>query len=415
MCKGTLELTPGECLVVEDAPNGIRAGKAAGVTCLGLTTGFFAAELQAVGADWIALDLVHVPPEVLFDVGDRQRVGSRRPWLVQIGNQAKSLEIRRPPAKLRGCSFLGEGGGRMRWLTCIGGSGLFAILVLAGMAGCRHEGQPSAKEVPAKAAAPVEDLATSRKGFVTKLRIRRPAPQPYEDEMPLPGVRQVAYASGDLKLKGWLSADPEDGKKRPGVVFLHGGFSFGSDDWKDAEPFAKAGFVLFLPMLRGENGNPGAYESFLGEVDDAIAAGRFAASLPNVDGDNVFVAGHSVGAVLTCLAAMLPSPYKAAAAYDGYVDMKTWAAHSPPLLVPYDRNDPQEVRVRNPLEFATSLRCPLRLFASENGRGVSALLEAESRKAGKECELIVVAGDHRAMVSPAVQQTIVWFRQKSGK
>jgi HAD superfamily hydrolase (TIGR01509 family) len=67
-----LGLEPSECLVVEDAPNGIRAGKAAGAACLGLTTSFSAAELQAAGADWTAPDLAHVPPGVLADVGDRQ-------------------------------------------------------------------------------------------------------------------------------------------------------------------------------------------------------------------------------------------------------------------------------------------------------------------------------------------------------
>jgi len=58
-----LELSPGDCLVVEDAPNGIRAGKAAGAKCLGLTTSFSSGELLAVGADWIATDFAHVPPE----------------------------------------------------------------------------------------------------------------------------------------------------------------------------------------------------------------------------------------------------------------------------------------------------------------------------------------------------------------
>jgi dienelactone hydrolase len=153
----------------------------------------------------------------------------------------------------------------------------------------------------------------------------------------------------------------------------------------------------------------------LGEVDDAIAAGQFAASLPNVDRDRVFVAGHSSGAVLTCLAAMLPSPYKAAAAYDGYLDMETWAENSERELVPYDPGDGEEIRVRNPLEFAASLRCPLRLFATPNTREINAALEAEARKAGKQCELVVVGGNHQTMVAPAVQQTITWFRQQSGK
>ncbi len=62
-----LALEAPQCLVVEDAPNGIRAAKAAGANCLGLTTSFPISELQAVGADWVAPDLAHVPSDVLSD------------------------------------------------------------------------------------------------------------------------------------------------------------------------------------------------------------------------------------------------------------------------------------------------------------------------------------------------------------
>ncbi|MFZ2641291.1 MAG: HAD-IA family hydrolase [Verrucomicrobiia bacterium] len=59
-----LVLPPGRCLVIEDAPNGVAAGKAAGSRCLGLTTSFDAATLTKAGADWIAPDLARVPTEV---------------------------------------------------------------------------------------------------------------------------------------------------------------------------------------------------------------------------------------------------------------------------------------------------------------------------------------------------------------
>ena len=60
-----LGLPPRECLVVEDAPNGIQAAKSAGSPCLGLTTSFPAQTLRASGADWVAPHLAAVPTEIL--------------------------------------------------------------------------------------------------------------------------------------------------------------------------------------------------------------------------------------------------------------------------------------------------------------------------------------------------------------
>ena len=45
-----------DCLVVEDAPAGVRAGKAAGARVLGLRTTASDAELQQAGANWIVDD-----------------------------------------------------------------------------------------------------------------------------------------------------------------------------------------------------------------------------------------------------------------------------------------------------------------------------------------------------------------------
>jgi HAD superfamily hydrolase (TIGR01509 family) len=58
-----LGLAPTDCVVVEDAPSGVKAAKAAGGKCLGLTTSFDAATLRAAGADWIAPHLDELPAE----------------------------------------------------------------------------------------------------------------------------------------------------------------------------------------------------------------------------------------------------------------------------------------------------------------------------------------------------------------
>ncbi len=58
-----LELFPEQCLVVEDAVNGVAAAKAAGARCLGITTSFTPDELS--DADWTAGTLADAPHQVL--------------------------------------------------------------------------------------------------------------------------------------------------------------------------------------------------------------------------------------------------------------------------------------------------------------------------------------------------------------
>lgn len=281
-------------------------------------------------------------------------------------------------------------------------------------AGCSPDNRTEIVRTPTKVSSGSDGLVAARNVFKTKLRVTGSAPQDYEKEPVPENANEVQYTSGELKLKGLLSRDPGDGKKRPAVVFLHGGFAFGGGDWDDAARFTQFGFIVFAPMLRGENGNPGNYESFFGEVDDAIAAGKYVAALPNVDATNIFVAGHSVGGVLTTLVAMRPSPYKAAAAFDGYLDMETWVAHSPDSYIPYDRSSKEEIRVRNPMAFASSICCPLRLFSGE-AKKINALFAERAHNAGKDCELVIVPGDHQQMVAPAVKKASEWFLEQSRK
>ena len=60
---GGLGLKAADCLVVEDAVSGIKAGKDAGCRCLAVTTSFEAAALTE--ADWICDSLLNVPEEAL--------------------------------------------------------------------------------------------------------------------------------------------------------------------------------------------------------------------------------------------------------------------------------------------------------------------------------------------------------------
>lgn len=57
-----LGLKPEECLVIEDAPSGVKAAKSAGSTCLALLTSFQKEELTE--ADWIVKNLSEYPDEI---------------------------------------------------------------------------------------------------------------------------------------------------------------------------------------------------------------------------------------------------------------------------------------------------------------------------------------------------------------
>lgn len=59
---GLIGLDPSECLVIEDAVNGVEAAKSAGAKCLGITSSFTVKELYK--ADWFAGSLLEAGNEV---------------------------------------------------------------------------------------------------------------------------------------------------------------------------------------------------------------------------------------------------------------------------------------------------------------------------------------------------------------
>jgi acetyl esterase/lipase len=144
-----------------------------------------------------------------------------------------------------------------------------------------------------------------RRSFKTKLTKTGPAPQEFERETPPAGVRQVSYQSGNLQLAAWFAVPPgKENSKSPVCVFFHGGHAFGAGDFEVCRPLLNAGFAVMTPMLRGENGNPGSFELFFGELDDAVGAVRWVAQQPEIDATKIFTFGHSIGGGVSALVSL---------------------------------------------------------------------------------------------------------------
>ncbi|QDT03740.1 Alpha/beta hydrolase family protein [Rubripirellula lacrimiformis] len=240
-----------------------------------------------------------------------------------------------------------------------------------------------------------------RDGFQTQLLTPGPAPQDYDDEPLPPGVEQVSYPSGDLSLKAWVmrpqqtatGAEPGSPPKRPGLVFLHGGFAFGIGDLLACQEASDRGYVVMAPALRGENGNPGNFEMFLGEADDAKAAATWLASQPDVAPNRVYVFGHSVGGGVSAMLSLLDQvPIRHSGSSGGLyppVVFLGWASD-----VPFN-NTPEERMARLLLGNISHMQRDHYAYLGEQDNLRDSIAIAESEAPGESnLHLEIVPGDH---------------------
>lgn len=286
-------------------------------------------------------------------------------------------------------------------------------------------------------------LAEIYKTYKTNLIKPGPADAKFENTYPAE-CKEVSYMSDGMKLWGWLAIPEQPGSgsapkhakggkkgkaadksakaapakskalKRPVVVYLHGGTSWGAGDFNDAaRKFYDAGFIVFMPSMRGENGNPGASEMCFGEVKDAMAAVDYVSKLPEVDKNLIFVAGHSIGGTNAMLLAEVCPGVRKVAACGAYPNMY----HSGPYPGAPFKDETKERFYRSPAQFVSELKCPLLLLYGGDDKGDVAYAEQaeEMKHEGlKELKKITVETiphkDHFTALPPAIDSMIEFFR-----
>jgi poly(3-hydroxybutyrate) depolymerase len=302
--------------------------------------------------------------------------------------------------------------------TGFGALPLLALILLAPPS-LVAQGPEEDPRVPPEVKVQAGDYAALRRDFRTHLVKVGPAPQKSQPVEPDASAIEVSFPSGGLTLKGWMSR-PADrpSASRPAVLFLHGGFAFGPEDWEMTWPYRVAGFIVLVPMLRGENSLGGSFSMFYDEIDDVLAAAEFLAAQPGVDPKHLFLAGHSVGGTMALLSGMTTDRFRAVASFSGSPDQVVYCRLGVPQnIIPFDTTDAREFEVRSPMAYASSLRSPTRLYygSRELHWDLTARRTVElARAKGLDVASRQVEGGHESSVPEAMALSIAFFNEVMG-
>jgi acetyl esterase/lipase len=249
-------------------------------------------------------------------------------------------------------------------------------------------------------------LSEARKGFQTKITRQdnsgERVPQP-----PRNLFQVVHYDAADGKLPAYLSPDPKDGKKHPAIIWITGGDCNSIDEgcWKAQPPsndqsasaFRKAGIIMMFPSLRGGNDNPGTKESFLGEVDDVLAAASFLAQQKYVDPAHIYLGGHSTGGTLVLLVAECSDRFRAVFSFGPVDDVAGYG----PQFCPFDTTNPREVRLRSPGYWLKSIKTPTFVLEGTSGGNIEPLRAMAKSSTNANLHFVEAAGaTHFSILAP---------------
>ena len=128
----------------------------------------------------------------------------------------------------------------------------------------------------------------------------------------------------------------ENGKKYPGLVVLHGGFHYSLDEHQFGyiTRFVREGYAVIFPEYGGSRGYGKPHydqqKYGTGDVYDTLAAARWFAEEPYIDGNRLGIVGRSRGGMITLLAIEHePKLFKAAVDVVGLADFLMYMAYKP--------------------------------------------------------------------------------------
>ena len=264
-------------------------------------------------------------------------------------------------------------------------------------------------------------LTEARRALKTRLLRQERSGQPIP-EPPATIAKKVAYDSPAGKLAAYLTTIPNDGQKYPAIVWISGGDcnSIGDDFFKKApanndqtaSAFRKAGIVTMYPSLRGGNENPGFQESFLGEVEDVLAAADFLAKQPGIDPDRIYLGGHSTGGTLALLTAESTNRFRAIFSFGPVEDIRGYGQE----FLPFDSASAAEILARTPIRWLDAIKNrTFVLEGSRQGGNADSLKALTAATQNPQVVFLPVArANHFNILAPVTQLIATKIQQDQG-
>lgn len=221
-------------------------------------------------------------------------------------------------------------------------------------------------------------------------------------------ISLVKYKSGDLELNALLyKPENNTGVKYPALVYFHGGYSLDARAFSICKPFIDKGFVVLFPMLRGENGNPGNFEVWYGEVADAKNAINWMANQEYIDLERIYAFGHSSGGGVSSLLSLHDDiPVKYTASCGGLYREQTLIRMSDRPGIPFNAEIKEERRLRLLIGNLKYMKKQHFAFHGDTDMLEAVKIANSEIESLVDCKLkiIKVKGGHFESVFPAIDE-----------
>jgi dienelactone hydrolase len=252
------------------------------------------------------------------------------------------------------------------------------------------------------------------------------------------GIRfhEATLQRGGVPMKVWIYLPEKAAEKMPCVLVgpagthLIEGIRLGQGDQAEHLPYARAGFVVVAFEIDGAwMKNPPSDEEVIAcarafqkanaGLDNARTALDFAlASVPSIDPERVYIAGHSSAATLALLVARSEPRIKGCAAYAPATNVRR--------RVPSEAVDGLNAAIpgyvyflewSSPSTRLEDLKCPVFLFQAKDDTNVhygeTRAFVWEIRKTNPKVTYVEVArgGHYDSMIREGIPKAIEWFRK----